>query len=160
MRIPDPSDRMQVRAVGELQQPASCLICGTGNCDEGYLDLAVFIDYVGTAYLCKTCLYEGAETFGMFTPDEVASQQKLLDELNKANAELQEQLDAALKHVDSANTLLHSAFLPSYLPTGTEQPPTEPVLTIAENVTEGSVSGESIFTEPTPIRRRTDSRRS
>lgn len=89
----DPSARMQLRSRGELVHPGQCMVCGNGTCDEGYIDLGVFFDYEGTMYLCKTCCYQAGETFGMFTPDEVKSQQELIERLTTENASLTEELE-------------------------------------------------------------------
>lgn len=91
----DPSARMQVRSMGELMHPAQCMVCGNGMCEEGYLDLGVFYDYEGTMYLCKTCCYQAGETFGMFTPDEVMTQQRLINTLSEDNDFLKKELEDA-----------------------------------------------------------------
>lgn len=65
-----PSDRVQFRALGELQPPGACLICGTGTREEGYVDLGVYIDYHGQTYLCVLCVTQVGEVIGMLTNDE------------------------------------------------------------------------------------------
>ena len=91
----DPSARMQVRSKGELVHPGRCMVCGNGNCDSGYLDLGVFFDYEGTMYLCMSCCTQAGETIGMFTPDEVKSQQELIEKLTHENVQQKEELDYA-----------------------------------------------------------------
>lgn len=89
----DPSARMQVRSRGELMHPGTCMVCGSGTRDEGYLDLQVFFDYEGTMYLCHTCVTQAGETIGMFTPEQVQSQLSLLEQLTQENAKYKEELD-------------------------------------------------------------------
>lgn len=101
----DPSARMQLRTRGELVHPGSCMVCGSGTCDEGYLDLGVFFDYEGTMYLCHTCATQAGETIGMFTPDQVNSQLSLLEQLTQENAKYKEELDNVRPLVDAVNRL-------------------------------------------------------
>lgn len=150
----DPSARMQVRSLGQLVAPGSCMVCGSGTCDDGYLDLAVFIEYVGTAYLCKTCLYQAGETFGMYTPDEVKSQQNLIASLTEKNNALEEELTDARKHVDAANNLLHSRFTASGGTVTSISEDARPLVTINAEPAGEADSGEPVITEPTPLRRR------
>lgn len=95
-----PSDRMQVRSLGELQHPASCMICGNGNCDDGYLDLGVFFDYEGTMYLCMTCARQAGETIGLYTPEEVKQIISHGEELATKVAELTSELEDARPAID------------------------------------------------------------
>lgn len=105
----NPGARMQVRSLGELVAPASCCVCGSGNNDSGYLDLATFIEYHGTLYLCKTCLYEAGETFGMFTPDEVREMQESLGSLIETNKCLNEELDRVRPLIDFVEQYVSNA---------------------------------------------------
>lgn len=65
-----PSDRVQLVGLGELLSPACCMICRSGNCDEGYARLGVWYDYEGEQYLCRTCVIQVAELFSCLTPEE------------------------------------------------------------------------------------------
>lgn len=88
--------------------PGSCMVCGSGNCDDGYLDLGVFYDYEGTCYLCMTCAYQAGETVGLYTPDEVASQLSLIEELRVQNAELTKELDRVGPFVSAAEQFMRT----------------------------------------------------
>lgn len=101
----DPSARMQLRTRGELQHPGSCMVCGSGVCDLGYVDLGVFYDYEGTMYLCHTCVTQAAEIIGMFTPEQVESQRQLLDDLTSQNAQYKEELDRVRPLVSAVEQL-------------------------------------------------------
>lgn len=158
----DPSARMQLRTRGELQHPGSCMVCGSGVCDLGYVDLGVFYDYEGTMYLCHACVTQAAEIIGMFTPEQVESQRQLLDDLTSQNAQYKDELDrvrpviSALEHLkpptvfipDSVNDLVH------------EDPESVPAVTSGDEpnldsndptVTEGSGSGEPEPEKPVTI---------
>lgn len=107
----DPSARMQVRTLGELKHPATCMVCGNGNYDEGYVDLGVFYDFEGSQYLCGLCVTQAGETYGMFTPSEVKSQLELIEKLIAENAAYEEELNnvrplvAAVSKLSSLNSL-------------------------------------------------------
>lgn len=66
----DPSARMQFAGMGELVHPGSCMVCGSGNCEEGYVRLGVYFEYEGEMYLCRTCLVQASELIGCVTPEE------------------------------------------------------------------------------------------
>lgn len=153
----DPSAKMQVRSQGQLQAPGSCMVCGTGTCDAGYLDLGIFIDYVGTAYLCKTCCYQAGETFGMFTPDEVNTSSSQISALLQENAELKTELEDARKFVAAADDLLRSRFSSGGVVTDTPHAESGAVLAVINSPADDADAGEPVLTEPTPIRRRGNS---
>lgn len=64
------SDRMQVVGRGDLRPPGTCLHCGSGNCEEGYVDLDRFIDYEGDSYLCMTCVRQMIEMVDGCLPED------------------------------------------------------------------------------------------
>lgn len=106
----DPSARMQVRSRGQLVAPASCAVCGNATCDEGYLDLNVFIDFHGTVYLCMNCITQGAETVGMFTPTEVKNLTNQIEGLMQANEALTLELHNVTEQRDSYSNALRHAY--------------------------------------------------
>ena len=92
-----PSDRMQFRGLGELPQPATCMVCGSGTYEEGYVDLGVWYDYVGNMLLCGTCLVQAAELIGCLTPGETETLKELASraaaEADKYHTELNNALE-------------------------------------------------------------------
>lgn len=106
----DPSARMQVRSRGELVAPASCAVCGNGNHEAGYLDLGVFVDFFGTIYLCMTCITQGAETVGMYTPDEVRHLQAQVEGLITDRDQLASELNDARSYIANFDDLLRTKF--------------------------------------------------
>ena len=109
----DPSARVQLRASSELQPPACCYICGSGNCDKGYVDFGTFVDYHGAFYLCVTCVEQVVSVVGFFSPEEVAGQQELLGHLKTKIDDLESALNDATERADAANRLLASRFASS-----------------------------------------------
>lgn len=65
-----PSDRMQLAGLGELLSPATCMHCGSGTCEQGYVRLGVWYEFEGEQYLCRNCCVQAAELLGCLTPDE------------------------------------------------------------------------------------------
>lgn len=134
----NPSARMQVRSRGQLVAPACCCVCGNATCDEGYLDLGAFVDFHGTLYLCMLCITQGAETCGMFTPQEVKHLTTQLDTLLVEKETLETELAKANEYISNFDNLLRSALSPGgSISGGSGEGIPEP--------THGSASGE-----PTP----------
>lgn len=106
----DPSARIQLRRIGELQMPATCYVCGSGNCEEGYLDFGTFVDYHGTFYLCMTCFEQSAAVAGFYSPEEVRTQVGDMEQVLAKNTELIAELEEANEYVASANKLLGSRY--------------------------------------------------
>lgn len=114
----NPSARMQVRSRGELVAPACCCVCGNATCDDGYIDLGVYIDFHGTVYLCMTCAVQAGETVGLFTPAEVNHFQMQIEGLLKANETLTLELESAQSYISNFDSLLRAAFPNGTLPSG------------------------------------------
>lgn len=162
-----PSDRMQVRNIGELMHPGACCVCGSGTCQQGYIDIGVYYDYEGQMYLCMTCLTEAAETAGMLSLEEsehlIEQNKQLAAELtdltatNKELSEQNEQFNNLLRPLAERSVAdrLISISVPSDSPTDEGQGD--------ETVTDESVSkresDESVVTEsatePVRLRRAT-----
>lgn len=104
----DPSGRFQLRSRGELQLPGSCMICGSGTKDEGYLDFGVFVDYHGTLYFCMTCLGEAAITAGFMSPEMTQEVNKTVEGKLTELAELKKELEDANNVINSLRILLSS----------------------------------------------------
>lgn len=87
-----PSDRMQLAGLGELVHPASCMVCGSGNCEEGYVSLGVWYEFEGTQYLCRTCCVQAAEILGCLIPEEATVLQDLVEATTTELAAIKEEL--------------------------------------------------------------------
>jgi hypothetical protein len=106
----NPSARMQIKSRGQLVAPACCCVCGNATHDEGYLDFGAFVEFHGTLYFCKTCITQGAETFGMFTADEVKHLQDHARTLLEQKTNLEVELAKANEYINNFDNLLRSAF--------------------------------------------------
>lgn len=166
----DPSARMQLRTRGELVHPGRCMVCGNGNCDEGYLDLGVFFDYEGTMYLCFLCCTQAGETIGMFTPEEVKSQQELIEKLTIQNAQQGDELDHARPIVSIFTNALDDLANSGFLPTAIASEAAEAIADVtseesaaneqdAETVTAGPDAGESEPAKPVKSGKRSGTNR-
>lgn len=94
-----PSDRVQVVGLGDLLPPGSCIVCGSGNYEGGYVDFNVFLEMEGKLYICGTCMVQGAELIGMLTAGEAQF-------LQEQNSEIAKQLTALTSELDKANERL------------------------------------------------------
>lgn len=101
-----PSDRMHVRNIGELMHPGACCVCGSGTCQQGYIDIGVYYDYEGQVYLCMACLTEAAETAGMLSIPESEHLISLNKELAEKNTQLKADLEKASEENERFNDLL------------------------------------------------------
>ena len=100
----DPSARMQLRNMGELNHPGACAVCGNGTCDQGYVDIGVYYEYEGMMYLCIPCVTELAETAGMLSIEQVAELKNITNEAlaeNKVLKTRQVKLNERIKHYDA-----------------------------------------------------------
>ena len=105
-KILSPSDKFQPRGVGDLKHPGTCLACGNGTCEFGYIDLGTFFDYEGQMYLCKTCVEEVGEVVGMLTIDESAFLQTTCESLAEENKRLSKELEDASDRLRAYDSLL------------------------------------------------------
>lgn len=138
--------------------PGSCCVCGSGNCDDGYLDLGVYYDYEGTMYLCMTCAYQAGETVGLYTPDEVKLTQQQLSDAMTQIAALTEELEYArpiVAAVESVSERFASADSVSSSTAGTDE---YQVYSATSESSEGPADGESVTEEPVEKPRSSDSR--
>ena len=154
----DPSARMQVRSRGELRHPGSCMVCGNGTNDDGYVDLSVFFDFEGTMYLDMTCALELAELIGCVTPEQIKVFEQKVEDLAKKNDELRKELDNAQHHVDTVNALLRSSLLPGSDPASAdlevseEQPePEQQEPTVLSEPVKRQSTRKAVVVEPTPF---------
>lgn len=97
-----PSDRVQVRKIGELRHPGTCALCGNATCLEGYVDLDIYYEYEGNVYLCMNCVKQVCFVVGALLPDE----SKHLNELNLEMAQLVKSLKEQLSDYQHIDTLI------------------------------------------------------
>lgn len=150
-----PSDRMQLRGLGELPQPAQCMVCGSATYEEGYVDLGVWYEFYGNALMCGTCLTQAAELIGCMTASEVAhlreQAENVTNELEALKTELRvanERLDAfdrihGISNSDSVSITDRGTALLKNLD--------EPESNSDSKLNEGLPNGESTSSEPTSV---------
>lgn len=90
-----PSDRMQLRGVGDLLPPGSCICCGNGNCREGYISYGVSLEFEGELYICWFCVVQSAEILGCLIPDEAKALRDIAEATAETNATLRSSLEEA-----------------------------------------------------------------
>ena len=95
MKEHSPSDRVQLRGQHELMHPGSCALCGSGNCEQGYVDPGIYYDYEGQMYFCVTCVEEMAGVINCLTADETLHLQSLNEQVAEQNASLTKDLEYA-----------------------------------------------------------------
>jgi hypothetical protein len=150
-----PSDRVQVRAIGELQSPATCALCGSGNCDEGYVDTGVWVDYFGNVYYCMTCVEQIIGVIGALT---IAESKQLTDANNEliiANKQLTTEIEELREYKSRTIDLLTSAIAGSpdfsvLLGDHHEQAGGEGI-NVPEQPSAGSAAGESVPEESVKV---------
>lgn len=136
-----PSDRVQLRNLGELMHPGSCALCGNGNCEEGYLDLGIYYDYEGQMYLCVPCLKQCANVIGMIPPEEVQLHLAAAEELAQRFEAQRNELINVRERLNAYDVVL--AGVRSDLPVGLAGAFQEPTDAPTLFSTDGTVSGES-----------------
>lgn len=106
----NPSDAIRLLGMGELPMPSKCMICGSGTCEDGYVDLGVYYDYEGEMLMCVLCIYKVSETAGCRPPSVVAQIEELQRELATENAALKEQLSDATNRLSIFSGMLNDSF--------------------------------------------------
>lgn len=150
-----PSDRMQLRGLGELPQPAQCMVCGNATFDEGYVDLGVWYEFYGNALLCGLCLTQAAELIGCMTVEEVAHLREQAENVTKELELTTEKLRVANERLNAFNTIYGSDYRGNspilHIP---DSPINEESLKPADIITkpvERSTSGESVTKESSEV---------
>ena len=157
----DPGARMQLVGLGELMHPGTCMVCGAGTRDGGYVRIGVYYEYEGEMYICREfCLPELILTVGGLTTEEAQQFTADANDILLQNEELKAQLEAAnerLQHFDallsdSAAVSIDGSFMGVFESEseGGESASTTPVF---------SDSGESESEEPVKGPRSTNSAR-
>lgn len=142
----DPSGKFKLVAKGYLAAPASCLTCGNGNCEEGYIDCGSYVDYYGQVYLCWFCAIQLAETFGCVIPEDVEKMEATLKEQMETTETLTMELETANARIGAYSLLF--GVLP--VPDGDSDSATDPESEESADAVvdaEGSVNGESVTEE-------------
>jgi hypothetical protein len=104
-----PSDKVQVRSQGELMSPGTCALCGTGTCDEGYVDTAVFVDFFGNVYYCMNCIRQIIGVIRALTPEEAAILTAQVNETAAENAALKAEVESLREYKSSIDSLIVGA---------------------------------------------------
>lgn len=134
----DPGARMQIVGLGELMHPGTCMVCGSGTRDSGYVRLGVYYDYEGEMYLCKEfCLPELIKTVNGLTEDEA----KTMVDMSNTILEQHEALKAELERANGR--LLHYDSLLNVSPING---PASPGSVADSGESEGSSDSDSIVT--------------
>lgn len=87
--------KMQLVGRGDLVPPGTCMVCGSGNYDYGYIDMGVWFEFHGNAYLCLLCLAEAGNIVGMLTSEEAKRLAEQSGAIAKHNAVLTKELEEA-----------------------------------------------------------------
>lgn len=105
-----PSDRVQVRQLGELMHPGACALCGNGNNENGYVDLGVYYEYEGQVYICiDPCMHQVINMIGCLLPSESEHLRDLNSTLADRVKELEEANAVVVSRLSAFNSLLSGA---------------------------------------------------
>lgn len=155
----DPGSKVQLRAPGQLMHPGACAVCGTGTCDEGFVDPGIYFDYEGQVYFCMTCMDQIGSTIGYLTEKEADFLQQQNSEYLLRISELESELEDALGRLHSYNKLLVNAVSDVSVPiTGVVAYQTDnadsfsPPAVISDDAS-GASEGKSVITKPVARRR-------
>ncbi len=150
----DPGARMHIVGLGQLMHPGTCMVCGSGVRESGYLAVGVYFDYEGEMYICvEYCLPEIIKMIGGLTHDEaqliVDAANRALEQAASLKADM-ERLNERLIHYDAllnsyaVNNVGASDLVSNADSEGNINP--DPVVTVSDN-------GESESEESTQKRR-------
>lgn len=160
-----PSSRVQLVNLGELLHPGSCMICGSGICELGYVRLGVYYDYEGEMYLCMNCVEEIVTVIGGLTRSETMDLQEIFNKTtNKANraTELLRIANERLNHVDSLIGTLGDSYGPLDLDDNASEDTTEAIDGLDSDDDEpvsDATTGEPEPEEPVEVKRPNDTKR-
>lgn len=97
----DPSGKVQRVSQGQVLPPGTCILCGTGSSDDGFLDVA-HIDWFGAIYLCiPRCALEIGAAVGAYSLAEYGDLQFEANASLLENSDLRTQLEEAHADLDS-----------------------------------------------------------
>jgi len=106
MFVNGPSDRMQLVGVGELLHPGSCIVCGNGNCAEGYVRFGVNLEFEGELYLCWFCVVQSAEILGCLIPAEATTLREIAEGVAADNTLLRNENEALNERFKAFDAIL------------------------------------------------------
>ncbi len=101
-----PSDRVQLIGRSQLMHPGCCALCGSGNCEDGYVDTGIYYDYEGQVYFCMTCVEQIINVVGGFTGDQTAMLNAELAGKVTELSSVKEELETARGRVQQYDALL------------------------------------------------------
>ena len=110
--------KMQLVGQGDLVHPGSCMVCGSGNYEKGYVNLGVWYEYEGNMYLCGNCLSEAGEIIGMLTAAEVTEMNALHAKIAQDNERLTSELEQANERLSVFDAAMRSIAVSSTDPGG------------------------------------------
>lgn len=151
-----PSDRVQVRQLGDLQHPGACALCGNGTCNRGYVDLDIYYDYEGQVYLCMFCAEDVAELIGALLPAQSTHLETLNSEIAVKLKELEAENERLNSELSTWRSLIDDALDRRNARTDveqSEQPSAEP----SSEPADGAVKGKPVAKKSTSGRRLTNS---
>ena len=156
-----PSDRVQMRGQHELMHPGACALCGSGNRDDGYVDLDIYYDYEGQMYLCRSCAEEVGNVIGMVSAEEFGHLQSMAEGLAADVTTLKAELDASTVRLTKYDDLFADRFttvaasVGGYAGLATEQSESAPVV-VSNGPIDLSGSGKPVVKKSVAGRRRDD----
>lgn len=106
MKVTTPSDRVQLIDRGSLMHPGCCALCGSGNCDEGYVDTGIYYDYEGQVYFCWNCAMQIAAVIGCLSSDEHGIMRALLENTAAKLKATEEELGRATERLNDYDSLM------------------------------------------------------
>lgn len=71
--------------------PGKCVVCGTSECLEGFIDFGFELDFYGVVYFCFNCIREAAGVVGFIPVDSLQSVVIVTNELTDTVQKLQEE---------------------------------------------------------------------
>jgi len=156
MKETTPSDRVQLIDRGSLMHPGCCALCGSGNCDEGYVDTGVWYDYEGQVYFCWNCCMQIAAVVGCLSADEHSQIRELLEDTARELKAVKAELETANEQLGQYDAIMLRAISGSpdgvILPSGSpvEAQPADAEATDQPNdlPVGQSDEGESVLKEP------------
>jgi hypothetical protein len=85
------------------------MVCGTGNCDDGYIDLGVWYEFVGTCYICMNCIHQAAEVAGCLLPVEAATIRAAAERIGDQNTDLAKENEILRERLSIFDAAVRSA---------------------------------------------------
>jgi hypothetical protein len=135
-----PSDKVRFLGLGDLPSPGSCFICGSGTREEGYVDCGLWLEFIGEALICHTCVIQIGEVIGMMIPEEVKVIHDTAAGLASENAKIKLELEAANERLAHYDSIFSAAFPSASINPSVLDGPGQPTL---DSATEGSGDRES-----------------